>query len=122
MKGSHHFREETDLQKLNGERRKCQSAGTKENISFSQNSQNMEQLQNKELKTTTFTPAGHLSVTIYVHILAGSQVFNNNPLLSRRTLQELNVCSALKRKELNHFSLPDITAVFIKQTLHEMAE
>lgn len=88
MKGSHHFREETDMQKPNGERRKRQSAGTKENISFSfsQKSQNMEQFQNKEWKTTTFTPTGHLSVTIYMHILAGSQVFNDNPLLSRRNL------------------------------------
>lgn len=56
------------MQKPNGERTKRQSARAKENISysFSQTSQNMEQFQIKELKTTTFTPAGYLSVTIYI--------------------------------------------------------
>lgn len=57
MKGSHHFTEETDMQKPNGERRKPQSAGMKENISFSF-SQNYEG-KTQELKPTKFNPTGH---------------------------------------------------------------
>lgn len=57
MKGSHHFTEETDMQKPNGERRKLPSGGMKENTSFGYN-QNYEG-KTQELKPTKFSPIGH---------------------------------------------------------------
>lgn len=49
MKGSHHFTEETDMHQPNGERRKLQRAGMRENISFSFS-------QNYEGKTQELKP------------------------------------------------------------------